>query len=140
MVITGPSESSLGAQTALFLAPASPKLIILAGRTLSKIQPVIDQIKEINPDVAVEFIKLDLASQASVRKAAKEISARVDKVDILINNAGGMCYFLYVSIQILIVTFVYSHGRKKLHDYRRGHRATIWHQPYRPLPAHESPG
>jgi short-subunit dehydrogenase len=62
VLITGPSESGVGAQTAVSLAAANPKLIILAGRDESKIQPVIDQISKSEPDVAVTFISLDLAS------------------------------------------------------------------------------
>lgn len=89
VLITGPSESGLGGQTAIFLAAGKPKLIILAGRTESKIQPVIDEIKKSHPDVAVNFVKLDLADQSSIRAAAKDVIGQVDKLDILINNAGG---------------------------------------------------
>ena len=60
-----------------------------AGRTESKIQPVIAQIKNSYPDVAVHFVKLDLADQASIHAAAKEVNIQVDKLDVLINNAGG---------------------------------------------------
>ena len=91
MLITGPSEGGLGAQTAIFLAAGKPKSIILAGRNESKIQPVIDQLKKSDPDVSTIFLKLDLADQSSIRKAAKEVNSQVDKLDILINNAGGSC-------------------------------------------------
>lgn len=70
VLITGPSESGLGGQTAIFLAAGKPKLIILAGRTESKIQPVIAEIHNSHPDVAVKLVKLDLAGQSSVRAAA----------------------------------------------------------------------
>lgn len=89
MLITGPSEGGIGAQTAIFLAAGKPKSIILAGRNKSKIQPVIDQIKQSNPDVLVIFVGIDLADQSSVRKAAKEINSEIDALDVLINNAGG---------------------------------------------------
>jgi NAD(P)-dependent dehydrogenase (short-subunit alcohol dehydrogenase family) len=39
---------------------------------------------------AVQTVRLDLASLASVRKAAEELSARFARVDLLINNAGVM--------------------------------------------------
>ena len=89
VLITGPSESGLGAQTAVFLAAANPELILLAGRTESKIQPVIAEINKSYPDVAVKFVKLDLADLSSIHAAAKEVSSQVDKLDVLINNAGG---------------------------------------------------
>ena len=87
-MITGPSENGIGAQIAVYLAAAKPAEILLAGRNLVKIQPVIDQIKRQHPDVATTFVQLDLADLSSVRKAAKEVTSKVDKLDYLINNAG----------------------------------------------------
>ena len=89
-LITGPSESGVGAQTAIFLAAAKPKEVFLAGRNLAKIQPVIDQIKREHPEVATTFVQLDLADLSSVRKAAKEVTGKVDKLDYLVNNAGSV--------------------------------------------------
>ncbi|KFY02214.1 hypothetical protein O988_02307 [Pseudogymnoascus sp. VKM F-3808] len=90
ILITGPSESGIGAQTAIFLATGKPALIVLAGRTKSKIQPVIDQIAIENPDVPIKFVELDLADLSSVRKAAEEVKTLTKKLDILVNNAGIM--------------------------------------------------
>jgi NADP-dependent 3-hydroxy acid dehydrogenase YdfG len=89
-LITGPSESGVGAQTAISLAAGKPKLILLAGRDITKIQPVIDKIAEAEPEVAVTFIKLDLASQSSIREAANDVISQIESLDILINNAGSM--------------------------------------------------
>ena len=89
VVVTGPSENGIGAQTAIFLAAGKPKVIVLAGRDEVKIQPVIEEIKKTHRDVRVTFVQLDLANQRSVREAAKDIDRQVEKVDILINNAGG---------------------------------------------------
>jgi hypothetical protein len=93
VLITGPSDSGIGAQTAISLATANPKLIILAGRDGSKIQPVIDQISKSEPDVAVTFISLDLASEFSIREAAKKVNSQIQSLDILINNAGSEYIF-----------------------------------------------
>lgn len=41
-VITGPSAGGLGAQTAIELAAANPKEIVLAGRTRAKVPPVVE--------------------------------------------------------------------------------------------------
>lgn len=90
VLITGPSQGGIGAETALSVAAASPALIILAGRSLSKIQPIIDQIKSSQSVVATRFVPLDLGSQASVRESAANINASVEKIDILINNAAIM--------------------------------------------------
>ncbi|KAM3077496.1 hypothetical protein ACMFMG_006835 [Clarireedia jacksonii] len=90
ILISGPSEGTIGGQTALDLAAGKPEHLILAGRDRSKIQPVIDVIANIDSAVKVSFIALDLGNLASVREAAREISSLVQKIDFLINNAGIM--------------------------------------------------
>ena len=72
------------------IAAGSPSQIILAGRSLTKIQPVIDRINAVNPGVETILVPLDLSSLDSVREAAGKINESVDKLDILINNAGIM--------------------------------------------------
>ena len=57
---------------------------------MGKIQPVIDRIHAINPEVKTKFINLDLGSLASVRDAAASINNNVEKIDVLINNAAVM--------------------------------------------------
>jgi len=89
-VITGPTAGSLGAQTALFLAAGNPSNIILLGRTASKVTPVISEIKTISPSTNARFIPLDLTRFDSIRAAAATINNTVDKIDVLINNAGIM--------------------------------------------------
>jgi NAD(P)-dependent dehydrogenase (short-subunit alcohol dehydrogenase family) len=81
---------SIGAETAISLAHESPAQIILAGRNESKITPVIEQIKTLNPKIKVTFLQIDLADQGSIRKAAAEINASVEKLNYLINCAGVM--------------------------------------------------
>ena len=90
VLITGPSDGGIGAETAFSLAAASPACILLAGRSLLKIQPVIDRIKRVYPDVKTQFIPLDLSSQHAVREAAGRINASIQAIDILINNAAIM--------------------------------------------------
>ncbi|CCC11793.1 unnamed protein product [Sordaria macrospora k-hell] len=70
-LITGPSEGGIGAETAISLAHGNPALLILVGRTLSKIQPTIDAVHAVNPSIAVKFIAADLTSLNSVREAAQ---------------------------------------------------------------------
>ncbi|TVY33315.1 Retinol dehydrogenase [Lachnellula subtilissima] len=96
-IITGPSSNSIGGATAIALAHGHPKTIFLAGRSESKILPVIKEIKAVDSAVDVVFVPLDLASQASVRKAAEEIlvSGKADVVHGLVNNAGVMCVMPY---------------------------------------------
>ncbi|KAK8052748.1 hypothetical protein PG996_012049 [Apiospora saccharicola] len=89
-VITGPSQGGIGASAAIYLAKAKPARIILAGRSIGKIQPVIDEIKGASPSVSVDFVSLDLLDRDSVRQAAQDIKHLTAGLDGLINNAGVM--------------------------------------------------
>lgn len=124
VLITGPSEGGVGAQTAIFLAAGKPKQIVLAGRTKSKIQPVIDEIKSSNPDVETLFVPLDLADNSSVRAAAKAVSEKIGKLDVLINNAGSKSrssYFPFLRILSKSDTRNSSHGPEGLPKVQRRH-------------------
>ncbi|EXJ85150.1 hypothetical protein A1O3_05825 [Capronia epimyces CBS 606.96] len=89
-LITGPSAGGVGAVTATSLAVSQPAQLILAGRTRSKIEPVLQEINAINPDIRVDFVHLDLGDQASIRSAVDAINRIAPKIDVLINNAGIM--------------------------------------------------
>lgn len=90
VVITGASHGGLGAHTAIFLAAAKPAEVILLGRSEDKAASVLKEIREKSPSTTARFIKIDLASCASVRAAAADINSSVSKIDVLINNAGIM--------------------------------------------------
>jgi NAD(P)-dependent dehydrogenase (short-subunit alcohol dehydrogenase family) len=88
VLITGPSPEGIGAETAYLLASAHPKCLILAGRSQTKIQPVIDHLKTLKADTS--FIELDLSSQKSIRAAVHSLLHDRLKIDVLINNAAVM--------------------------------------------------
>ncbi|EXJ84617.1 hypothetical protein A1O3_05287 [Capronia epimyces CBS 606.96] len=91
-LITGPTPGGIGAETASSLAAASPKHLILAGRSREKIAPLVEQIGRDHAEVRVSFIQLDLGSQKSVRQAVSDVEATLgdDQIDVLILNAAIM--------------------------------------------------
>jgi NAD(P)-dependent dehydrogenase (short-subunit alcohol dehydrogenase family) len=92
VLITGVSPKSIGEGLALALAAHRPGMLILASRTLSKIQAITQLIHASHPHVNVQEVIVDLSSLKSVRKAAeicKGILEREGKsLDVLFNNAG----------------------------------------------------
>lgn len=88
VVITGVSPASIGAATALAVAAQAPGALVLASRTMSKIDAVAATIAEKHPGVVVHKVALDLASLDSVRAAAARVDGLVGRVDVLVNNAG----------------------------------------------------
>jgi NAD(P)-dependent dehydrogenase (short-subunit alcohol dehydrogenase family) len=87
-VITG-ANAGLGLRTARVLA-AHGAHVVLACRNLDKAGHAVRQITATSPGASTSVVRLDLASQSSVRGAAEEIRARFPSVDLLINNAGVM--------------------------------------------------
>lgn len=71
--ITVPSEGGIGAEIAISLAKASSARLIPFGRSREKTQSVINSIaaaSEQASPIETDFIQVELASLASVRKAA----------------------------------------------------------------------
>ena len=91
-LITGPSQGSVGAETAISLAHGAPSTMLLLGRSLPKIQPTIDSIHAINPAIVTKFVPVNLDSLSSVRAAANSVlnDPLITHIDVMINNAGLM--------------------------------------------------
>lgn len=60
----------------------------MASRTRSKVEQVAFDIKTKYPGVAVKVVILDLSSIESIKSAAADITSSLDRIDVLINNAG----------------------------------------------------
>lgn len=92
ILTTGVSPTGLGAAFCQAIAKASPKLLILAGRSPARVEETAKAITSQYPNVAVRALTLDLANLAQVREAAKQMNAwtDVDRIDVLVNNAGIM--------------------------------------------------
>ncbi len=87
--VTGAS-GGLGLETARALA-ARGAHVVLAARSSEKLDAAVAGIRTELPGASVETVVLDLADVASCRRAAVEVLTSVDRLDLLINNAGVMC-------------------------------------------------
>ncbi len=88
VVITG-SNIGIGKETAVGIA-ALGATTVLACRNPEKAAAAQAEIKERTGNDDVHVVLLDLADLESVRAAADEILRRWDRLDVLINNAGGI--------------------------------------------------
>lgn len=90
ILITG-GNTGLGLETILRLSQHKPAHIYLAARSEDKAKTAIQEIQSKVPKAPpISFIKLDLASFASIKAAAASFIASSNRLDILINNAGIM--------------------------------------------------
>ncbi|WAR31468.1 RDH13-like protein [Mya arenaria] len=88
VLITG-GNTGVGKETARDLARRGARILI-AGRDLKRTNAAADEIRRTTGNDNVIVYNLDLASLKSVRECAKEVLAKEDRLDILINNAGVM--------------------------------------------------
>jgi NAD(P)-dependent dehydrogenase (short-subunit alcohol dehydrogenase family) len=87
-VVTG-ANGGLGLATARALAAAGATVVI-AARNQERAAEAMGRIRDGLPQASLELVELDLGSLASVQKAADEILAAHQTVDVLVNNAGVM--------------------------------------------------
>jgi NAD(P)-dependent dehydrogenase (short-subunit alcohol dehydrogenase family) len=85
-VISG-CNSGIGKYTAIELAKSEYEIFMLV-RDSDKSRAAYEEIKRESGSEAVQLIYVDLTSLESVRKATEELKNKVDKIDLLINNAG----------------------------------------------------
>lgn len=83
-LITGAS-AGIGEATALLLAENGFNLVLVARRE-ERLKKLAEQIKKIG--VEVDILICDIQNKSQILKLAKEHSSILEKVDILINNAG----------------------------------------------------
>ena len=87
-IVTG-ANTGLGLETARALAEHGAT-VVLAVRNLEKGQAALASIRARRKDARVSLHALDLSSLESVRRAAGELAAAHERIDLLVNNAGVM--------------------------------------------------
>ncbi|XP_053289991.1 retinol dehydrogenase 12 isoform X2 [Pleuronectes platessa] len=87
-LITG-ANTGIGRETARDLAMRGAR-VIMACRDVEKGEEAAASIRAANPDADVEVRELDLADTCSIRAFAQEFLREVNRLHILINNAGVM--------------------------------------------------
>jgi len=107
VVITG-ATSGIGYETALSLARLSATVFIGA-RNVELAHEIVEKIKEQSKNLKIYFFHLDLEQLRSVREFCRQIDASVEKIDVLINNAGLICKKLEYTVDGFERTFQINH-------------------------------
>jgi NAD(P)-dependent dehydrogenase (short-subunit alcohol dehydrogenase family) len=106
-LITGGSDG-LGLATAHQLANKGLELI-LVGRNQQKLAKASQEIMAKTGNQKLTTFVTDLSSQREIRKLSEEIHQRFDKIDILINNAGGVFSSFLLTEEELEKTIATNH-------------------------------
>lgn len=88
ILITG-ATSGIGKVAAIALAQQGAHVIV-HGRNAEKTNAVKARIKAMVPDAEVDVVIADLLNKSEVIAMAAEVNNRFDRLDVLINNAGGV--------------------------------------------------
>ena len=107
VVITG-ANVGIGLETAVGLARLGATTV-LACRNEEKAAAAAAEVKERAGNDRVHVVALDLADLASVRTAAETVEREFDRLDVLLNNAGGMWTERATTVQGFEQTFGVNH-------------------------------
>jgi NAD(P)-dependent dehydrogenase (short-subunit alcohol dehydrogenase family) len=88
IVITG-ATSGIGLEAAVALARQGAR-VVMVGRNPVKTTAAVAEVRERSGSQAVEWALCDFSSLASIRKLAGELRGRCKRIEVLINNAGGV--------------------------------------------------
>jgi len=106
-VVTG-ATSGIGKVTARELARQGFRVVLVA-RDAEKAARTASEIAVAAPGAKVETLLCDMTSQKQIRAAAEELKRRHDRIDVLVNNAGGVWVKREVTEDGLERTFAVDH-------------------------------
>jgi retinol dehydrogenase 12 len=106
-LVTG-ATSGIGQETAVRLAKLGATVIIVT-RTEARGDLALDEIRRRVPFAHVEAVLADLSSLAQVRRLAEQVSARHDRLDVLVSNAGVITMRPQLTADGLETTFATNH-------------------------------
>ena len=106
-LVTG-ATGGIGAVTALELARRGATVCIV-GRSRTKCEATVEQMRQSSGNPAVEFLQADLSSQAEIRGLAEGFRGLHARLDVLVNNAGGMFLARQESVDGIEMTFALNH-------------------------------
>jgi retinol dehydrogenase 12 len=107
VLVTG-ATNGIGLESAKALAAMGATLVGI-GRNLQKCTDVAAQITRTTGNSKVEFLVADLSVQAQVRQLAETFKRKYDRLDVLLNNAGGYFAKREVSKDGIEMTWALNH-------------------------------
>jgi NAD(P)-dependent dehydrogenase (short-subunit alcohol dehydrogenase family) len=106
-LVTG-ATSGIGLVTALELARTGAHLVVV-GRNPARCDATVAQIQNETGNPEVEALRADLSVQAQVHELAHQFRDWHRRLDVLVNNAGGMWMKRQLTADGLEMTFAVNH-------------------------------
>lgn len=106
-MVTG-ATAGIGLVTARELARRGATVIVV-GRSRERCKQTAETIQRDTGNPSVEFLCADLSSQSEVHRLAQEFLARHKRLDVLVNNAGGIFALRQESVDGIEMTLALNH-------------------------------
>lgn len=87
-MVTG-ANSGIGLATAIGLAKQGAS-VVLVSRSAQRGEQALKDIISITGNKSVELLVADLSKQQDIRRLASQFEEKYDRLDVLVNNAGGI--------------------------------------------------
>jgi len=107
ILITG-STSGIGEATARELSLTGADIVLVA-RNKEKVEKLINNLRILNINSRYDYLICDLLSQKQIHRIVNEFKEKHERLDILINNAGGIFYERKLTEEGFERTFALDH-------------------------------
>ena len=107
IVVTG-ATGGIGKATAMGLAALGARVGIV-GRDRARLTASADELRLGSANDEIDTFEADLSAQAQVRRVAAEVQEQYPRLDVLVNNVGGLWAHRHVSPDGLELTFALNH-------------------------------
>jgi retinol dehydrogenase-12 len=106
-IVTG-ATSGIGKETARALAHQGGTLILM-GRNPDKTVATVEELRREADNPKIEYLLADLSSQDEIRCLVQEFKNHHNRLDVLVNNAGGFFLWRQESVDGIEMTFALNH-------------------------------
>jgi retinol dehydrogenase-14 len=107
VLITG-ATNGIGLEASVELARLGARMF-LVGRDPGRTEEAVKQVQSRSGSGEVSSFLCDFSSQASIRALTGEVLGRLDRLDVLINNAGGVNKKRELTVDGIEKTFAVNH-------------------------------
>lgn len=107
VLVTG-ATSGIGLEASAELARRGAR-VVMVGRDPAKTEAAVAGVRTRSGPGEVSHLLCDFSSQAAIRELAAAFLARHDRLDVLVNNAGGVNKARRVTVDGIEMTFAVNH-------------------------------
>lgn len=107
VLITG-ATNGIGLEAAVELARLGAR-VVMVGRDPARTAAAVAEVQRRSGSEEISHRLCDFSSQASIRALAAAVLASVDRLDVLVNNAGGVHKTRQLSVDGIEMTFAVNH-------------------------------